>query len=69
MNLGCFWGLQLAFQRVPGVVSSEVGYTQGHVRNPVGISTNFFIPCRVTKKFVAEPLDMLKQYAWNLILI
>ena len=26
---GCFWGLELAMQRIPGVVYSAVGYTQG----------------------------------------
>jgi len=26
---GCFWGLELAFQRVPGVLYTAVGYTQG----------------------------------------
>lgn len=26
---GCFWGVQLAFQRVTGVVSTEVGYSNG----------------------------------------
>uniref|UniRef100_A0A7S2XVB0 peptide-methionine (S)-S-oxide reductase n=1 Tax=Fibrocapsa japonica TaxID=94617 RepID=A0A7S2XVB0_9STRA len=26
---GCFWGTELAFQRLPGVVSTMVGYTQG----------------------------------------
>eukprot|EP00602_Paraphysomonas_sp_CaronLab_P006127 CAMPEP_0185021544 /NCGR_PEP_ID=MMETSP1103-20130426/4233_1 /TAXON_ID=36769 /ORGANISM="Paraphysomonas bandaiensis, Strain Caron Lab Isolate" /LENGTH=206 /DNA_ID=CAMNT_0027553127 /DNA_START=85 /DNA_END=706 /DNA_ORIENTATION=- len=31
---GCFWGVQLAFQRVPGVDHTEVGYTQGHKPNP-----------------------------------
>ena len=34
MSLGCFWGLELAFQRVPGVLLTEVGYTQGNTRNP-----------------------------------
>lgn len=31
---GCFWGVELAFQRVEGVVKTEVGYSQGHVHNP-----------------------------------
>mmetsp|Transcript_25023 Transcript_25023/g.73979 ORF Transcript_25023/g.73979 Transcript_25023/m.73979 type:complete len:233 (-) Transcript_25023:355-1053(-) len=31
---GCFWGLELAYQRVPGVVSTSVGYTQGHKPGP-----------------------------------
>lgn len=31
---GCFWGIELAYQRVPGVVKTEVGYTQGHAPNP-----------------------------------
>ncbi|XP_047168990.1 peptide methionine sulfoxide reductase A3-like isoform X4 [Vigna umbellata] len=31
---GCFWGVELAFQRVPGVTKTEVGYTQGLVHNP-----------------------------------
>jgi Peptide methionine sulfoxide reductase len=26
---GCFWGIELAYQRVPGVVYTAVGYTQG----------------------------------------
>ncbi|EFN53814.1 hypothetical protein CHLNCDRAFT_25450, partial [Chlorella variabilis] len=31
---GCFWGLELAYQRVPGVVKTSVGYTAGQVPNP-----------------------------------
>ncbi|KAJ4846199.1 hypothetical protein Tsubulata_030591 [Turnera subulata] len=31
---GCFWGVELAFQRVPGVTKTEVGYTQGMLHNP-----------------------------------
>jgi len=31
---GCFWGIELAFQRVPGVVATGTGYTQGHVAEP-----------------------------------
>ncbi|KAJ7531874.1 hypothetical protein O6H91_14G062500 [Diphasiastrum complanatum] len=31
---GCFWGVELAFQRVPGVTKTEVGYSQGRIHNP-----------------------------------
>ena len=31
---GCFWGVELAFQRVPGVEYTAVGYTQGEEQYP-----------------------------------
>ncbi|KAK8944888.1 hypothetical protein KSP39_PZI008044 [Platanthera zijinensis] len=31
---GCFWGVELAFQRVAGVTKTEVGYSQGKLHNP-----------------------------------
>ncbi|KAM7272194.1 hypothetical protein ACFE04_026857 [Oxalis oulophora] len=31
---GCFWGVELAFQRVKGVTKTEVGYSQGYLDNP-----------------------------------
>jgi peptide-methionine (S)-S-oxide reductase len=34
VGLGCFWGAELAYQRVQGVVSTKVGYTQGTKKEP-----------------------------------
>lgn len=31
---GCFWGVELVFQRQPGVVATCVGYTAGTAKNP-----------------------------------
>jgi peptide-methionine (S)-S-oxide reductase len=31
---GCFWGVEAAFQRVPGVTDTAVGYSGGHMDNP-----------------------------------
>lgn len=32
--LGCFWGGELMYMRIPGVVGTWVGYTQGKIPNP-----------------------------------
>lgn len=31
---GCFWGCEAYFQQLQGVLTTEVGYGQGHTENP-----------------------------------
>jgi peptide-methionine (S)-S-oxide reductase len=31
---GCFWSMQHDMEHMPGIVSTEVGYTGGHLANP-----------------------------------
>ena len=31
---GCFWGLEAYFKRIPGIITTSVGYSNGHHAKP-----------------------------------
>lgn len=56
---GCFWGVEYLMQQIPGVASTTVGYTGGHVDNP----TYEMVCMKITGH--AEALDIV--YDPNLV--
>ncbi|CAD5194990.1 unnamed protein product [Musa acuminata subsp. burmannicoides] len=66
---GCFWGVELAFQRVPGVTKTEVGYSQGSLHEPTYEdvctgATNHAEVVRVQYDPLACSYDDLLQVFW-----
>ena len=44
---GCFWGVEAAFRQIKGVLSTQVGYTGGTLKNPTyqGMTVEFWNSC------------------------
>lgn len=50
---GCFWSVQLAFDRLHGVVSSAVGYAQGQKEHPT-YSEVLSMACKLATDYLLE---------------
>ncbi|MBV9233608.1 MAG: peptide-methionine (S)-S-oxide reductase MsrA [Candidatus Eremiobacteraeota bacterium] len=68
---GCFWGVEAAFRRLPGVIDVVPGYTGGHVENPTyrqvcGGSTGHAEGVRVTFDAQRIRYDRLLEEFWQI---
>ncbi|GMF66016.1 unnamed protein product [Phytophthora lilii] len=68
---GCFWGVQRAFDRVPGVVETTVGYSQGKTENPtyrtvVTGRTNHAETIKITFDEAQVSYDELLKVFWTI---
>jgi peptide-methionine (S)-S-oxide reductase len=66
---GCFWSVELTYQRLPGVARTEVGYSQGHRHEPTyrdvcGGGTGHAEVVRVHYDPKACPYEVLLDVFW-----
>jgi peptide-methionine (S)-S-oxide reductase len=69
---GCFWGVEEFISRIPGVVSTEVGYANGRTLNPTYEdicykNTYFAEVCYVTYDENKLSLNSLLNKFWSII--
>jgi peptide-methionine (S)-S-oxide reductase len=69
---GCFWSMQHDMEHIPGVVSTEVGYTGGHVDHPTydevsSETTGHLESIKVTFDPAKISYAALVQRYWHLI--
>jgi peptide-methionine (S)-S-oxide reductase len=69
---GCFWSAEKAFEHLPGVSSTEVGYTGGHVANPTyeqvsAENTGHFESVKVTFDPAKITYEQLLDVYWHSI--
>ena len=68
---GCFWGVEAAFQRIDGVISTSVGYMGGDKQNPTYEDvctgrTGHAEVVRVEFDPVMVPYDQLLETFWKI---
>ncbi|HEY6486638.1 MAG TPA: peptide-methionine (S)-S-oxide reductase MsrA [Candidatus Cybelea sp.] len=68
---GCFWGVEDAFRRLPGVIDAVSGYTGGHADNPTyrqvcGHTTGHAEAVEVTYDPQRISYDQLLDFFWQI---
>lgn len=68
---GCFWGVEQAFRKIPGVIDVEAGYTGGTTENPTYEQvcrgdTGHAEAVRVTFDTAVTSFDQLLEVFWQL---
>ncbi|MHB8146565.1 MAG: peptide-methionine (S)-S-oxide reductase MsrA [Vulcanimicrobiaceae bacterium] len=68
---GCFWGVEMAYRQVPGVLDAIVGYTGGHTTNPTyrevcSDTTGHAEAIEVTFDPAQVPYDQLLELFWQM---
>jgi peptide-methionine (S)-S-oxide reductase len=68
---GCFWSVELAFQRVPGVISTSVGYAGGKTQGPTYRdvttgTTGHAEAVEVEYDPMKLPFEKLLSFFWNI---
>lgn len=68
---GCFWGVQTAFDKVKGVISTKVGYMGGNLKNPTyeDVCTNKTGHIEVVKVIFNPDIvsyDDLLEFFWKM---
>src|SRR5579883_2584293 len=62
---GCFWSVEAAFQLVPGVLATEVGYSNGHTVNPTYHDVCTAEAVRVTFDPAKVSYEQLLEVFWR----
>lgn len=69
---GCFWGMEAYFQRLVGVIETEVGYANGTTENPTyeevcGHTTGYAEVLSVAYDEAVISLETLLKHFWKVI--